>query len=262
MNDDRITFEILNAYVDGELDAAAAARVARAVAENPVVARQVSALSRLRLAVAGSVDALPSKAPTEPTLGRRLMAVAAVGALTLFIAGSVLLSGPDRAADAGWLARAWQIHHGWSKTTPPNVSGDRDLLRASFSVAQPGAYVPDLSAAQLFVVHATTTPFTSKEEALLIGYRGTRGCKISLIVFPPPDGLGEALISFREGHQEGFAWRTGILGYAILSDGMDSGRFRLIAESVRDASRRHLPIDAKTRTALMQSRYATPPCVA
>ena len=263
MNDDKVTFEILNAYVDGELDAADAARVARAVAENPVVARQVSALCRLRLAIAGSVE-IPQriKAPVEPLFGGRLIALAAGVFLALFVAGSALLSGLDRVVDAGWLARAWQIHHGWSKTVSRDAVHDRALLPASLAETVPGAYVPDLSAAQLFIVHATTTAFTSKEEALLVGYRGTRGCKISLIVFPSPDEFGEAFNPFRQGRQEGYAWRTGRLGYAILSDGMDSGRFRLIAESARDASRQHLPIDAKTRIALQQSRYATSPCVA
>jgi anti-sigma factor RsiW len=260
MNDDEITFELLNAYVDGELDAADAARVAQAVADDPAVARQVSALSRLRLAVAGSGD-LPEriKAPAESMFGGRLVAMAAAASLLLFVAGSALLMGRD--GDAGWLARAWEIHHGWSKTAEPTVGNDPALLRVRFAEAVPDAYVPDLSAAQLFLVHAATMPFSGRDVALLVGYRGTRGCKISLIAFPSPDGLAGVLNAFRQGRQEGYVWRTGALGYAILSDGMDSSRFRLIAESVRDASRLHRPIDAKTRTALRQSRYATPPCV-
>ena len=36
-----VTFELLNAYVDGELDAAQAAEVARAVANDPALAREV-----------------------------------------------------------------------------------------------------------------------------------------------------------------------------------------------------------------------------
>ena len=44
MSVERVTFEVLNAYVDGELDAADAAVVAQAMAEDAEVARQVAVL--------------------------------------------------------------------------------------------------------------------------------------------------------------------------------------------------------------------------
>ena len=57
MSDRPITFEVLNAYVDGELDASAMADVAHAVSEDSDLARQVAAISRLHSVLAESLDA-------------------------------------------------------------------------------------------------------------------------------------------------------------------------------------------------------------
>ncbi len=261
MSDRRITFEMLNTYVDGELDAAATAEVARAVAENPTLAREVAALSRLRSAVAESVEAPPISVPAPPSRIGRRTAIAAGIAFALFVAGSVLVFNLDRDVGADWLARAWQMHRGWSIEDVTAQPRSPSLL-VRYAEAVPGAYVPDLSASRLSLIHATVAPFTGQRRALLAGYRGTRGCKISLVVFRSLDALGEALSPFRDGKNEAYGWRAGPLGYIIMSDGMDSGRFRLLAESVRQTSRQHIPFDKETRLALRQSRDKSAPCMA
>jgi hypothetical protein len=76
------------------------------------------------------------------------------------------------------------------------------------------------------------------------------------------DALGEALSPFRDGKNEAYGWRAGYLGYVIMSDGMDSGRFRLLAESVRHISRQQVPFDERTRMALRESRDKSAPCLA
>ena len=261
MSDRRITFEMLNTYVDGELDAAAAAEVAKAVAEDPSLAREVAALTRLRSAVAESIEAPPLSVPEPPSTGGRTAAIAASIAFALFVAGSVLVLNLDRNVGADWLARAWQMHRGWS-IEGVTAQTRASLLLAKYAEAVPGAYVPDLSASRLSLVHATVAPFTGQRRALLAGYRGTRGCKISLLVFRTLDALGEALSPFRDGTNEAYGWRAGPLGYVIMSDGMDSGRFRLLAESVRHTSRQHVPFDKETRLALRESRDKSAPCMA
>jgi anti-sigma factor RsiW len=259
MSDRQITFEMLSTYVDGELDAAAAAEVALAVAQDPALAREVAALSRLRSAVADSVDAPPLSVPAPQTVGRRVMVVAASIALVLFVAGSAQLPGLDLASE--WQARAWRMHGGWSIRDATERT--RPTLRlAQYAEAVPGAQIPDLLAARLTLVHAAVAPYPGNRRALLVGYQGTRGCKISLIVFPPPDGLGAALSPLRDGKREAYAWRAGPLGYVIMSEGMDSARFRLLAESVRHTSRRLLPFDKRTRVALRKSRDESAPCFA
>lgn len=261
MTDRRISFETLNAYVDGEMDTAAAADVAREIARDPALAHEVAALSRLRSAVAEGIEAPPLSVPMSPSITGRGTAIAASAALMVFIAGSLLVSTFDPSPGAKWLERTWQVHRGWS--LEGGAAQARPALQfAQFAEAVPGAYVPDLSASRLSLVHAAVVPFTGKRQALLAGYRGTRGCKISLLVFPAPASLGETLEPLRDGGNEAYGWRSASLGYVILSDGMDSDRFRLLAETVLHASRQHLPFDKKTRIALRNSRDKSAPCMA
>jgi len=257
----QITFESLNAYVDGELDTAAAAEVAGAIAEDPALAREVAALSHLRSAVAESVEAPPLSLPAPPSTAGRGTAIAASIAFVMFIAGSVLVSKLDRNVGADWLADAWQIHRGWS-IEGVTAQTRATLLLAQYTEAVPGAYVPDLSASRLSLVHAVVSSFTGQGPVLVAGYRGTRGCKISLLVFRSLGALDEGLSPFHDGKNEAYGWRAGPLGYFIVSDGMDSGRFRLLAESVRHTSRKHIPFDEETRIALRKSRAKSAPCTA
>lgn len=260
MSDRPIDFERLNAYVDGELDPAAAAEVARAVAGDPALARQVAALSRLRSAVADSVEAPPLKVPALPAMSGRLTAVAAVIFFALFVAGSALMSGMvDRDLRADWLERSWALHHGWSIT---GSEARPALLLAEYADAVPGAYIPDLTASRLAVVHAAVAPFSGSRRALVVGYRGTRGCKVSLVVFAGGRTLDEAIAAFPQGRNHAYAWRAGKLGYVLLTDTMGEARFRQLAENVRLTSRRHLPFDRETQTALRTARDTSKPCLA
>jgi anti-sigma factor RsiW len=261
MTNRRISFETLNAYVDGEMDTAAAADVAAAIAEDAALAHEVAALCRLRSAVAESMEAPPLSVPIPPPTSNRVTAIAAGVAIMIFIAGSLLVSTVGRDPGVGWLERTWQAHRGWSLEDV--AAPARPTLQfAQFAKAVPGAYVPDLSASRLSLVHAALVPFTDKRQALLAGYRGTRGCRISLLVFASPGSLGKTLEPLRDGDNEAYGWRSGSLGYVILSDGMDSDRFRLLAETVLRASRQHLPFDKETRVALRNSRDKSAPCMA
>lgn len=260
MTRSEITFEMLNAYVDGELDAAAAAEVARAVADQPMLARQVAALSRLRSAVAESVEAPDLTLPAQPPAHGRGTAIAASIAFALFVAGSALMTTVDRPVSWDWLAPALRLHHGWS-VDGITAQARAALFVASYAKAIPGAYVPDLSAARLSVVHVSLEG-TGRERTLLVGYRGTRDCKVSLMIFPTAAGLSEDLAHRAEGPRESYAWRSADTGYVIVSEGMDPDRFRLIAESVRQSSFEHLPVKAETRTALRRSRDTSAPCAA
>ena len=260
MSHDEISFEKLNAYVDGELDSIEAAGVARAIADDIHLADQVSALSRLRSAVTEGFEAPDLKLPAPENARRWQPAIAACFAFFLFVAGSVFLSGLDRSLGGKWLMHAWELHQGWSIDQP--ADGRAGLLPARFTEAVAGAYVPDLSASKLSLVFATVREFSDNWKALLVGYRGTRGCKVSLVAFAHPQDLGETLRYIREGRNEAYAWRAGSLAYVLMSDGMDSNRFRLLAESVRYTSRQHLPFDKKTVLALRKSRDKSAPCFA
>ncbi len=261
MSDGDITFELLNAYVDGELDKSASAEVARAVAESPLLARQVSSISRLRSALADGVDA-PSLTISPPSPAKiSKTAIAASIAFLMFVAGSVLVSTYDRSLRSDLLQHAWQLHNGWS-IDQKAMQNNTGLVRAGFAKTIPEVYIPDLSAARLSLVHVVVKSFSGSRKALLAGYRGSRGCKISLTVFPAPLSLGEEMSTIRNGKNEGYAWRTGSIGYILMSAGMDSARFKMLAASVHQTSLQHLPFDKQTRMALRESRDNSAPCLA
>ncbi len=261
MNNGHVTFELLNAYVDGELNTATAAEVARAVANNPGLARQVASLSRLRSALGESIETPPlTISPPRPANVSKT-AIAASIAFLMFVAGSVLVSTFDRSLRADLLQHAWQLHDGWSidqKTTQARTG----IVRADYAKTIPEVYIPDLSAARLSLVHVVVKPFSGSRKALLAGYRGSRGCKISLTVFPAPLSLGEEMSATQNGKNEGYAWRTGSVGYILMSAGMDSARFQMLAKSVHQTSLQHLPFDKRTRMALRKSRDNSAPCLA
>ena len=253
MRDHPVTFELLNAYVDGELDAAQAAEVARAVANDPALAREVAALSRLRHAVADTVEA-PAIALPQPARESRRAAVAAAVVVMLLAGGAAFLGGRDRTPpEAPWLAEAWSAHQAWSVA-------QSTLVPARQTAALVGAYVPDLTASRLTLTHSEIRTLADGGQALIAGYQGSRGCKVSLIVFPSRGGLTDALQALPRDGQEAYGWRVGGLDYMILSDGMESRRFGQLAESVHDSSGRHAPFDAETRTALRESRDNSAPC--
>ena len=130
------------------------------------------------------------------------------------------------------------------------------------AVGPDSSYIPDLSAAKLQLRFAETRPYLSGEPALIAGYRGTRGCKVTLLVASARAPLGPLPRLFGEDSRLAYAWRRGQLDYLLLSDGMDAERFRLIADSVYRASLEHLPFDRETRTALQDSRDRSRPCLA
>ncbi len=259
MTNGEITFETLNAYVDGELDATDAAVVARAVAEDAMLARQVATLSRLRSAVADSIEAPDLVLPKRPPARAPGMAMAASIAFALFISGSALMTALDRPISRDWLAPALTLHQKWD-TQGMTAQTRAAILLAGYAETVPGAYVPDLSAARLSVVHASVEA-VGDDQGLVIGYRGTRGCKVSLMIFPSVFGLTEDLTAHTQSDRKAFAWQAGDNGYVIVSEGMEIQRFRLIAESVRRTSFERLPLNRETRMALRDSRDESAPCI-
>ena len=123
-------------------------------------------------------------------------------------------------------------------------------------------YIPDLSAAELFINHVKHRVASSADGLVVIGYRGTRGCRVALVVFDDSGSFPTEMTLARDGNRRAYAWRAGRLGYAIIADGMDVSRFRLIVETVFEATLRHQEEDAETRVALGESRKSSVPCLA
>lgn len=287
----------LNAYADGELSAAQAAGVACAVAEDPDLAREVAALARLKATVqeegraqipAGLTELSGRAEGPDATAQRRrgngprpvwrvLGGLAA--ALALVVLGAALLYSPEPQPERpAWLDFAQQLHEDWAGTVgsgggmvgpgePTDQTTDSagdlptaDHLLASLSRLGPAAMVPDLSSARLTVGYLR--PLSSAYgEGLHVGYRGTRGCRVSLIIMDGAGNLPETPTALGGG-PERHAWRVGRLGYVLMASGMDPQHYAVILETVHRASRSAEPIGPETRTALRTSRSRARPCAA
>jgi anti-sigma factor RsiW len=260
-------FETLNAYVDGELAPAEAAEVARAVAGDPLLAHQVATLTRLKAAVVESIELPELDLPAAaPRVARRNWALAASLAF-LLIGGSVLLSRAyDLPAAADWLAPAWRAHAAWSLPegggSAEGDSRSRLMLQAASFQRVDRAFVPDLTAAKLFVTHISQRDDLLGRAALVVGYAGTRGCKVTLVVAAAAAPLSDHLARYDDSPGAAYAWRAGELDYLLLAEGMDAKRFRLVAETVHRISIERLPLDDGTRVALQDSRRRSAPCLA
>lgn len=256
-----IDLETLGTYVDGELDVEDRARVAEAIADDPKLARQVMVLSRLKSAVADAVDVQPVSLPPIPVLrnARRMaiavFAVAAVGLGALYwqwvsprnLAEDVMLA----AAHASWL----------SGTDIASTGALSRPVHASAAFAN--VYVPDLTASRLKIAHVGLSTLAERDR-LVVGYEGTRGCRITLIVHEVSPGkagdLTDTPLVWKRDGKLLAKWRVGGLDYAMVSSGMTRKRFDLIVDNVAAATVRHAPFNTDVRTALAESRAQSKPC--
>lgn len=266
-------WQALNAYVDGELSAAEAAGVARALADDRALANRVAGLARLKATVQDMVQGMGEAADiTLPAPRRRHWRPAAIAAslalaLAIGLAASFMPGqGPDRPA---WVVQARAGHEAWNmdEDRPGAVPVTGGVVLAALGQLGPDgylkAYLPDLSAARLTLTHlATVSLLDGRGEALHAGYRGTRGCKVSLLILADGAALPKALTRYDDRALRTYAWQTGEHGYLLVAEGMDEARLAMIAETVHQATLEHSPFDVETRTALRESRERSKPCLA
>jgi len=158
------------------------------------------------------------------------------------------------AARVDWAAA---LHHDWEGTSLPAESA---------AVAVPARlplspHVPDLSANGLELAHAAVKQTPEGAPALVLGYLGSRGCRVTMIATRISSPAGEPILLVRAGLRARF-WQVGPLGYMLLAEGMSPSRFQLISKTIFRATRNRTPFGAETRTALRRNRAASPPCLA
>lgn len=276
MQYDKPDYETLNAYVDGELSAEEAAVVAHAIACDGQIAHQVDVLSRLRSAVVESVEAPNLSTPDANTTelshssvsGRSVKTglIAACVAGMLMVGGTMLTRTYDRTVVDAWMLPAWEIHQTWDTPSSEAVvnlaSVSNDSLANMDLASLNNAYVPDLTSAKLFVAHVSGDHQFRGQNSLLVGYSGTRGCKVSLLATANTAPLSNELTYFERNTVSLYGWRVGELDYFLMAEGMDHGRFQSIADAAYSATRARLPISEEMRMALNESREKSAPCLA
>lgn len=252
MLDEVISRETLNAYVDGELPRDEAARVARLAAQTPAVAAQIATLRELKAAVPEIVPERDIRLPARRGFPAGRLAVAAAAVMLLVGAALLHLFPQAELEDAKW-ARLLESHHNaWAFA--------RGADRAAFLPASgPAGLLPlNLESARLTFVGYQEISVAGRK-VVRTGYEGTRGCRVSLFVYP----AGLAL------DQKAFAdsllvrkWEVRNQGFALMADGMAGARFEGLARAVEDALREGAQPDPDTRQRLAQARRTSPPCQA
>jgi hypothetical protein len=254
-----VDLDLLNAYVDGELDVEERARIAEAVAQDPEVARQVMVLSRLKSSVSGAVDMEAIDLPHNPARRRWVYSIAASLLVVLLGATTIWLIVGGGKVGSNSLNRALAAHRSWS------VTGQEEVLSAKVVLAGVPdklrfAYLPDLSSARLRLVHSSVLRGQDRP-TLLAGYTGSRGCRVTLMVTAAGRDTGNKFEFSEHAGVTRARWRAGSLAYTMLAKGMAQQRFHLLATSVFQASLEAAPISPETRVALAHSRAKSKPCM-
>lgn len=252
------TWENLNRYVDGELDARAAALVAAEIARDPDLAGRVATLHRLKsVASTITVDVLDTPTPdfiqSEPTrLPYRWQFGAIAASLAVLLATAItttIMQYAGAPSVAPEISQAFAAHQAWlaqPAVATPNVN----VARA-----------PDLSAAGLKLVFWQQAVVSPARENVMFGYLGPHGCKLGLWIGAAWPGLKaepESQPSF-DGIDR-YAWSDKNKGYVVSAHGMDSGRLRALASVIASLVRHGQPPDDEDKIALSLTANDAKPC--
>lgn len=271
------SWQTLNAYVDGALDAAAAAGVAEAAGNDPAIAAQIAGLYQLKgvshAAFPAAPDELKAKAlPRRRRRGHLAGIVAALLAVAAVLAG-LWLGGfwsegerlglrPEGGALPGDLvATARRLHGEWLASAEARADDPPATLITALSHFRQLPTVPDLESARLTVAQVR---FADRDGApvLQVGYLGHHGCHLSLFVFAAPGHLPDRMVRLDSGLERAYGWQAGRLGYMLFARGMDSAMLDLIAHKVEGQTRTHALFDGPTREALADRKRNSARCAA
>ncbi len=265
MTETRPSAEDLSAYVDGELDPDSTATVARAIARDAHIAREVACLTKLKATMPKIIPQGPAKLREERPARTWVYAIAASFAAFAVLAGlgaAVYLFNRNLAKD--WLTVARSNHESWISNMKGKPAPDPPLLLAAASrILGSRVLAPDLSAASLSLAAADVIQFEQKK-ALHLGYVGNRGCRLSLFVLPVTlknrtkrQRAKTSKDSFRI-----TTWSHVRQGFILMATGMEPSRFALLTETLKNYSGFKEPFDKPTRQRLARSRAESRPCAA
>ena len=225
----------LNALIDGELPPAEHAALAARIAAGRDLAHAHATLARLKANIVdGAADGpVPSLAPLRVSSWRRSAGLAAA------------------AAAAAALILAILIAYGQQSfvSDRPNRP-DAAIVLAALPAAP---VIPDLTAAGLTLV-GTEVETVAGTPLLAAAYRGPRGCRLELRVYPSAAKVPPTSGTLRR------AWTVDDLGYELVAFGMPAARFAAVAGAAEAAARAgRLPDNAGGR--LREASRTAPPCV-
>lgn len=217
MKPDTETWELLNAYHDGELDRREAAALRARLRRDPVLQAALDEVKEVSSALKPLRPAAPAPVSFAPAPdAKRFQAgfIPAAAAAVVIIAGAFLYKGPDTA----------ETPLDWHRTFA-NRSYPAAHMENPTPVSQWIGNDLDLSSANLTLVDVVTLDGGDT----YLHYTGVNGCRLTIGAFSSPPVLPAASDSVMVQ-----AWSVGRTYYSILAEGMDRGKFVAISHLLED----------------------------
>lgn len=255
---------MINAYVDGELSPAEAARVAAAVAQHRELAARVAILTRVKAELtACRREPDRSRLPAANTNRRRTLAAAAALASVVAIVFALIVVAPWSASDEAphWLQSARAVHAKWVRTgiDGKDQNGAPAARAARVASVLTAPWVPDLRAIDLRQI-ARQQVAAGLPGMVHVGYTGPRGCMVSFLTWPGEQALPPLPQRFGAGADAAWAWRVGEVGYLLLASRMAPERLAVVVEVVHGATLDRTPPSPDAQRQYLASRRTTAPC--
>ncbi len=236
---------LLNAYADGELEAAETAELRQRLKREPELAHELARIRAAKAALSGlrpqSIQQdepemlLPQKKGRNPvwSIAASLTLVIAIG----FAVYSFTMVEAPKLAEA-----------------PANPSTS-DVTEAETALSLParlgGISAPDLAASNLVLIEMGIRGETGGDRVTM-NYRGPNGCRVVLTARPPTAAPLAATADLQA------RWQTHRARYLLTADGMDRARFAAIADYA-EAQVRAQDQEA-LRLALVETTAKAAPC--
>lgn len=251
MTQSEVSWQRLNAYVDGELSAREKAAVAEEIAGDPSLARAVALLQGIK----AELSEFPGSAPARRRRGGRfplpLVPWLSAACLALLVAGGAIVASQLTTPETSALLAQ---HQEWADTAQP---GGAPAPAVGVARAFFGPQLPSLEPFGLRLDSAGLVSLADGEEALHAGYVGQRGCRISLFLLPPDSASDDLALpaEILQASGQAGSWR-----YRLLAQDMDSARFALIAAALDEQLRLVAPLSEESRLAYEDNPAARAPC--
>lgn len=227
MNRMNTDIELLSAYIDGELDAPDAARLARRIATDETTARQAAKIAEVKSAVAAlAQDVVVVTIPAKRWLRLSLIQTGLAACLGLAVIMAVWFT--DVLGRDGEFEQATVQHDLWTEG-----SIDTGIAPASTPA---GLFAPEMVAAGLTLALVRDDVIIGGTRVTQAGYVGRHGCRLSLFQVPGRSDAGQIFQLSSNGAIQRAAWSDASMKYLLVARGMDEGRFALIAGILRSAS--------------------------
>jgi hypothetical protein len=251
----------LNAYVDGELPPDRAAHVARAVAEDRQIAREVAALLRLKTATMAAFDGEP---PALPRASRRPSvrggaawtgAALAVIAMLAAATGSFLTARPPQPG----AERVAALLEAWSRDqVPPGSPSRASQAGDTPDTASLIKLMQGLADLQLKVIRSQPVA-----QGMAFDLLGPSGCRLA--VWAGPSSLPLAAVpplAARLEAGDAIAWQAGGTQFLLVSHNAPRQKFAVMAAALQRALLDAAPPDDSALSRVAEARSQGLPCKA